>query len=52
MGIDVNATGLGSFLHDITGFFGTGTIQDRFQSLGMDRELKDKVKNLRELTRK
>ena len=44
MGIDVNATGLTSFMQETTDFFGTGIIHDLFQISGIQRKLKLKLK--------
>ena len=44
MGTAVKATGLKSFKHEITGFVGTGIIQDCFYVKGMDRVVKERLK--------
>ena len=34
--VEVRATGLRSFMHEMTGFLGTGIIQERFQMSGIN----------------
>ena len=40
----MRATGLRSFMHEMTGFLGTGIIQERFQMSGINCALNDKLK--------
>ena len=44
IGIDVRATGLRSFMHEMTGFLGTGIVQEHFQMSGTKCVLNDKLK--------